>query len=445
MLYELPLFKELNPYAGKIDENNRWIKLSKLVPWENLNLIYRRYFAEEKMKQVKDCRLMLGLMLGQILMKLSDRDVLDYFHENPYFQYFCGNEVFVVKLEKSIIHYSLLSKRRKKLGKDFFEKFQEEVIKVLIESKIIDSKTLILDATVIPSNIAYPNDVKLMSVAREWICKKIVEIKNLIEPKKKIRTYKNLGRKVFLNFQKKKQKTKKEIKKAVKIMHRYLKRNIKQIDNLLKEYASKKKELKNKLKEWEEKKIEKYLKTAKEIYEQQKEMIEEVKHRVKKRIVSFKQPEVRPIVRGKEGKKVEFGPKIHVADVDGYVMVEEISNEAFHEGNLFKRENEKHKERFGRYPEISLGDKLYATIENRRWVKEKGIETNFKVMGKSEKAIKKRKKKLNGKRNRIEGDFGTLKGYFKLNKIMLKVKEGASIQCYLALGAMNLTKAMSRI
>ena len=47
---------------------------------------------------------------------------------------------------------------------------------------------------------------------------------------------------------------------------------------------------------------------------------------------------------------------------------------------------------------------------------ENGVETNFKVMGKSDKKTKKRKKKLNGKRNRIEGDFGTLKEHFKMNK-----------------------------
>ncbi len=444
MLYELPLFKELNPYSGKIDENNRWIKLANLVPWENLNVIYQKYFAEEKLKQVKKCRLILGLMLGQILLKLSDRDILDYFHENSYFQYFCGCETFVVKLDKSIIHYSLLSKRRKKLGKKFFEKFQDEVIKVLIETKIINPKTLILDATVVPSNIAYPNDVKLMNVAREWVCKKIITIKNLIDVKKKIRTYRKIARKVFLNFQKKKRKTRKEIKKAVKVMHRYLKRNIEQINNLMMEYHAKKDGLKNKLKSWEEEKINEYLGIAKKIYQQQKEMIKEKKHTVKQRIVSFHQPGIRPIVRGKEGKKVEFGAKLHLADVDGYGIIDNISSEAFHEGNLFKSANEKHKKRFGKYPEISLGDGLYGTLENRRWAKETGVETNFKVMGRSDKKTKKRKKKLNCKRNRIEGDFGTLKGYFKLNKIMLKVKDGASIQCYLAVGAMNLTKAMNR-
>ena len=161
------------------------------------------------MKKVKGCQLVLGIMIGQIILKQSDRDILEFFHKNPYFQYFCGLEIFAVKTEKTIINYSLLSKRRKKLGAKFFRIFQDEVIKVLKERKIINPKTIALDATVVPINIGYPNDVKLMNAAREWSCKTILKIKNIIDPKSMVRTYRKVGRKIFLNFQKKKQKSQK--------------------------------------------------------------------------------------------------------------------------------------------------------------------------------------------------------------------------------------------
>jgi transposase, IS5 family len=445
MIYELPLFKELNPYAGKIDKKNRWIKLTQLVPWNELLIIYNSYFVSGKMKKVKDCQLILGLMIGQILLKQSDRDILEFFHENVYFQYFCGLEVFAVKTEKTIINYSLLSKRRKKLGEKFFSKFQDKVIKVLQERKIINSKMIALDATVVPTNIGYPNDVKLMNAAREWSCKTILKIKNIIDTKVMVRTYRKVGRKIFLNFQKKKQKSQKVIKKTIKEMHRLLKRNINQLENLLHKIETGSDVISSKLKKWEKDRIEKKLKIAKKIYEQQKKMISENIHTVKQRIVSFVRPEVRPIVRGKEGKKVEFGPKLHVVDVDGYAILDKISNEAFHEGKEYQNAIEEHKKRFEEYPEISLADGIYATRENRKWAKEKGIETNFKSMGKSDKKTKKRKKELNKKRNRIEGDFGTLKQHYRLGKIVLKVKDGASIQSYLSLGVMNLEKAMLRV
>ena len=203
----LLIFKELSPYSGQIDTNNRWIKLADLVPWDEMDVIYRKYFDERKQSRIKKSRLIIGLQLGQMLMELADRAVLDYFHENPYFQYFCGEESFVPKLDKSIIHHSLLSKRRKRLGEDCARKFEQEIVAVLKKKELIRGDKLILDATVFPANMTYPNDVKLLNTAREYMCKKILEIKNTFDPSGRIRTYRQTARKVYLRFQKTKKKS----------------------------------------------------------------------------------------------------------------------------------------------------------------------------------------------------------------------------------------------
>jgi len=39
------LFKELFPYGGQPDANNRWMKLSELIPWDESEDIYRKYFS----------------------------------------------------------------------------------------------------------------------------------------------------------------------------------------------------------------------------------------------------------------------------------------------------------------------------------------------------------------------------------------------------------------
>ena len=174
-LTQLPIFKELNPYSGQIDQNNRWIKLAELVPWDEMDVLYRRYFDNGKQSVIKTSRLILGLMLGQMLLELGDRPILEYFHENPYFQYFCGQDTFVVKTNKSIIHHSLLSKRRKRLGKGYVLQFEREVLEILKQKGLIKGKKLILDATVFPANITYPNDVKLLNTVREYLCQKILD------------------------------------------------------------------------------------------------------------------------------------------------------------------------------------------------------------------------------------------------------------------------------
>ena len=82
-IIQLPIFKELNPYSGEIDKNNRWIKLSRLVPWQEMDEIYRRHFSKGKQTVIKSSRLILGLILGQMILELGDRLIVEYFHENP--------------------------------------------------------------------------------------------------------------------------------------------------------------------------------------------------------------------------------------------------------------------------------------------------------------------------------------------------------------------------
>lgn len=57
-----------------------------------------------------------------------------------------------------------------------------------------------------------------------------------------------------------------------------------------------------------------------EVYRQQLGMYENQKNSVDDRIVSLSQPHIRPIVRGKVGKAVEFGAKLSVSCGDGYVF-----------------------------------------------------------------------------------------------------------------------------
>ena len=60
-------------------------------------------------------------------------------------------------------------------------------------------------------------------------------------------------------------------------------------------------------------------------------MYEKNKRSIENRIVSIEQPHIRPIVRGKAGKAVEFGAKISISYLERYVFLDEISWENFNE------------------------------------------------------------------------------------------------------------------
>lgn len=72
-----------------------------------------------------------------------------------------------------------------------------------------------MDATVAPQNITFPTDLKLLNAARKK-SEELIDIlfDPLLHGKKKVRTYRQVARKYFLNSAKKKRKTAKEIYKA---------------------------------------------------------------------------------------------------------------------------------------------------------------------------------------------------------------------------------------
>lgn len=57
---------------------------------------------------------------------------------------------------------------------------------------------------------------------------------------------------------------------------------------------------------------------------------------VRHRIVSIDRPYIRPIVRGKENKRVEFGARVNNIQIGGISFIEHHSFEAFNEGARLK-------------------------------------------------------------------------------------------------------------
>ena len=166
-----------------------------------------------------------------------------------------------------------------------------------------------------------------------------------------------------------------------------------------------------------------------EVYRQQKEMYENKKQSIEARIVSVTQPHIRPIVRGKAGKKVEFGAKLSASCFEGYVFLDRISWDNFNESGDLKEQVEKFKDYTGYYPESVHVDKIYRTRENRAWCKERCIRMSGSALGRPKTNISKEDKDQAQRdervRNAIEGKFGEGKRRFSLNLVMAKLSNTA--------------------
>ena len=109
------------------------------------------------------------------------------------------------------------------------------------------------------------------------------------------------------------------------------------------------------------------------LYAQQREMYESGSTRIDDRIVSLSQPWVRPIVRGKQNAPVEFGAKVAMSDIDGFLRIEMLSWDAFNECHTLQDSVETYRKAYGHYPERVLADTIYRTRDNLRYCKKHGL------------------------------------------------------------------------
>lgn len=149
------------------------------------------------------------------------------------------------------------------------------------------------------------------------------------------------------------------------------------------------------------------------MYRQQKNHFhsKDCRESIPNRIVSINKPYVRPIVRGKEVKTVEFGARVNIILVDGLSFIEKLSFNAFNEGTRLVHCLKMYKRLFGVDVKKVGGDTGYASTENRDYCKENKIQTSFVKRGRPFSEEKKERDLVRQELARVratsmEGSFG---------------------------------------
>ena len=167
------------------------------------------------------------------------------------------------------------------------------------------------------------------------------------------------------------------------------------------------------------------------LYQQQYAMYKTNTRRCDDRIVSISQPHLRPIIRGKQGKTVEFGAKISVSLTGkGLAHVDKLHWDAQHEGHDLQAQVEAYKKRYGYYPEVVIADTLYGSRDNRSYLERNHIRFSGKPLGHPPKItpenkdelmrLKAQRRQEYRERIPIEGKFGQGKYGYRLNNIRAK-------------------------
>lgn len=438
------------PY-GQLDPDNRWVRMAELVPWDEVEKAYAKGFGKTG-APAHPARMALGALLIKRIVGCSDAALVENVAENPYMQFFIGMREFGSECPFGA---STLVAFRKRFPDGEIARINALVVERARREAEGDGGcdddscdgsndgnddgaagnggTLVMDATVAPSNIAYPTDVRLLSEAREKL-EGMVDCLCAQTGAKRPRMRRNVARKDYLNWAKSKRKGAKASRKARRRQLGYVKRDLGFVDGIVENGAQ--------LTERQEAVLE----VIRRLYGQQLEMHENRTRKVDGRIVSIEQHWVRPIVRGKAHANTEFGAKVHLCIEGGWCSIDRMSFDAYNEASRLIPAAEAYFGRNGRWPERILADKIYLNRENRAWCKERSIRLSGPKLGRPSKdagAERERRRVEAGDaadRNCVEGAFGAMKRAYGMDRVMARLKETTETVIALSVLSFNLKK-----
>ena len=449
------------PFGGKLRSDNRWVRLAKLIPWEEFERDYSKHFSSKGHgAPSKPVRIALGALIIKERLGLSDEETVEQIRENHYLQYFLGLHEYC---EDALFDPSMFVHFRKRLDGKTLAKVNERIVQYAQEQESAGAKKdasqdkndrndppfpgkkgkLIIDATCAPSDIAYPTDLNLLNDAREK-AEEIIDVLHACRPGKhpKPRTYRKKARKAYLNAAKNRRLSASKRRKALRQQLGYLQRDLKYIEALSREVS---------LEHLTRRQYQNLL-VINELFRQQLEMYSQRSRRIDDRIVSISQPHVRPIVRGKIKSPVEFGAKLSLAVIDGYSYPERIDWDAYNESVDLVMHAESYREKYGCYPVSIHADKIYRTRGNLAYCKDKGIRLSGPPLGRPPKVTEENRAEMAQRKQQyhqdeavrveVEGKFGLGKRHYSLGRVMTKLAETSESAIVITFLVMNLMKLL---
>jgi len=401
-----------------IDLRHPLCQLANSIDWsdlhENLKYLYREDFG----RPAKSVRLMVGLHYLKYLKNISDEQLVESWIENPYWQYFCGEEYFQTEFP---IHPTSMTKWRNRLGDDDLQKLLEGTIKSAVRTKTIKPgslKKVNVDTTVQEKNITYPTDINLYFKLISALVKfaKVHQIK----PKQ---TYKRVGKKMLRKHSG--YSHAKQMKRARKVRH-------KMKTNLGRLYRDLQRKLPDDLIESLD-------------FQYLGELVDRALAQTRKsknKLYSVHEPHVECISKGKARKRYEFGCKVGFASTSKEGLI--LSATAFH-GNPYDGHTlqttlglaEKNVEGIGKINDVfvDLGYRKHDYIG----------EAQINIVGRSRRNLSRSQRKWYNRRSVVEADIGHLKNDHRLDRNYLKGKSGDRVNVVLSACGYNLRTIYRRI
>lgn len=400
-------------------------KLYVAIPWDDLVDHFKIKEYKKGPSRFFSPKGMIALMFLKSYVGCSDRKLIEHLNGNINFQLFCD----IWLQGERLTNYKIVSQIRTYLSSRLSISEAQKILAKNWKPFIEHPNIMLTDATCYETAMRYPTNVKLLWESVDWCYGQLkLSCKYL-----KIRTprTKYLKQKErYSYYSRKRRKSKKERRVLTRSLLHLLNKLLFLLEETQRNHSD---EFTMPARYYRQ------IKIVTRVLSQQQEIFETGKS-VPDRIVSLSKSYIRPIVRGKEVKPVEFGAKVNMIQFGGINFIEHISFSAFHEGIRLKQSVRYGRELVGKLTHLS-GDDIYATNANRTYCKKENIVHGFKRKGragKHEEHLKILHSVLRKERaTRMEGSFGTEKEHYGLKKIRAMTQQNEELWIFFGVHTAN--------
>jgi transposase, IS5 family len=275
-----------------IDMGHPLVKLARTIDWSFLEQQFGAVYEDKPGRPPLPTRLMVGLVILKHTYDLSDEVLCERWVENPYYQFFCGEEFFQHRL---VFDRSSLTRWRQRMGEEKLQALLQESLSVASKTKAIkpsDLNRIIVDTTVQPKNVMFPTDARLLNRAREILVRLAKGAGIRLR-----QSYARVGKFALIKHQRYAHaKQFKRANRALRTLRTYLGRIIRDVARKVRGNGS----------ALSESALLRMLALARRVLEQKQ-------HQRGAKVYSLHAPEVECIGKGKAHRPYEFGVKVSVA------------------------------------------------------------------------------------------------------------------------------------
>ena len=410
---------------GKIYQLFPFSELSKALKLQASALGRDSYFSSEGK---------IALMFLKSYTGLSDKHLIAQLNANLHYQLFCGVRINPLN---PLTNYKIVSDIRCQIGRKLDIDSVQQILACAWKPYMEHTSVLMTDATCYESFIRFPTDVKILWESVDWIHRQLKIIVKSLKGRMPRSKYDKQSRRYHSYCKKRKRKQSETI-----VLKRSLLHLLDKLIGVLEETIGS-----NHSRLELSSQFHKRLSIIKKVLHQQ--TLRFHGKEVKGLIVSIDKSYIRPIVRGKETKRVEFGAKVNTIQVDGINFIEHLSFDAFHEGIRIPECINKQQRLLRKRVTHLSADRIYATNDNRKYCSKRKITTSFVRKGraaKNEKQVQQMRNLLNKERStRLEGSFGTEKQHYSLAKIKARTQQTEILWIFFGIHTANAIRMIPKV